>query len=51
MVSAEVIPERQRSMGGDALAVLLAVSTVTVGLMAVLLCLRLLSDGRPGSSR
>ena len=34
MVSAEVIPERQRSMGGDALAVLLAVSTVTVGLMA-----------------
>jgi uncharacterized membrane protein len=34
MVSAEVIPERQRSMGSDALAVLLAVSTVTVGLMA-----------------
>ena len=34
MVSAEVIPERQRSMGNDALAVLLAVSTVTVGLMA-----------------
>lgn len=34
MVSAEVIPERQRSMAGDALAVLLAASTVTVGLMA-----------------
>jgi uncharacterized membrane protein len=34
MVPAEVIPERQRSMGSDALAVLLAVSTVTVGLMA-----------------
>ena len=34
MVSAEVIPERQRSMGSDALAVLLAVSTVIVGLMA-----------------
>jgi uncharacterized membrane protein len=34
MVSAEVIPERQRSMGSDALAVLLAASTVAVGLMA-----------------
>jgi uncharacterized membrane protein len=34
MVSAEVIPKRQRSMGSDALAVLLAVSTVIVGLMA-----------------
>ena len=34
MVSAEVIPERQRSMGRDALAVLLAASTVAVGLMA-----------------
>jgi uncharacterized membrane protein len=34
MVPAEVIPERQRSMSSDALAVLLAVSTVTVGLMA-----------------
>jgi uncharacterized membrane protein len=34
MVSAEVIPERQRSMGRNALAVLLAASTVAVGLMA-----------------
>ena len=34
MVSAEVIPERQRSIGSDALAVLLATSTVAVGLMA-----------------
>ena len=34
MVSAEVIPERQRSMGSDALAVLLAASTVAVCLMA-----------------
>ena len=34
MVSAEVIPERQRSMGRNALAVLLAASAVAVGLMA-----------------
>jgi uncharacterized membrane protein len=34
MLSAEVIPERQRSMGSDALAVLLAAGTVAVGLMA-----------------
>jgi uncharacterized membrane protein len=34
MVSAEVVPGRQRSRGSDAFAVLLAASTVAVGLMA-----------------